>query len=189
MSKSGASWWRWWSHRCSAYCIVLTAPSSMFESFLGCLMTRQVQGMASTERRFAEDIRKTDNKAVENSEKMLTMVLVRLLKGNFGSAGAHEAQDEKALRLLRNYQTSAQSRLSWNGLFLIQELASFLRCCRTKQLQYHLFNKTILQKLQASHELGGLGTDRPYILVNEEYRWTQIQKDSTSAMRHSVETA
>ena len=70
MSKSGASWWRWWSHRCSAYCIVLTAPSSMFESFLGCLMTRQVQGMASTERRFAEDIRKTDNKAVENSEKV-----------------------------------------------------------------------------------------------------------------------
>ena len=117
------------------------------------------------------------------------MVLVRLLKGNFGSAGAHEAQDEKALRLLRNYQTSAQSRLSWNGLFLIQKLASFLRYNQTKQLQYRRFGKAIQRKLQASHELGGLGTDRPYILVNEEYRWTQIQKDSTSAMRHSVETA
>ena len=117
------------------------------------------------------------------------MVLVRLLKGNVGSDGAHEAQDEKALQILRNYQASAQSRLSRNGLFLIQELASFLQYTQTKQLQYRLFGKPILRIPQASHELGGLGPDASYKLVNEEYRSTQIQKDSTSAMQHSCDTA
>ena len=82
------------------------------------------------------------------------MVLVRLLKGNFGSDGAHKAQDEKALQILRNYQASAQSRLSRNRLFLIQELVSFLRYNQTKELMYHLFGKPKLRKLQASHELG-----------------------------------
>ena len=47
MSKSDVSWWRWWSRRCTAHCIVLTALGSMFESVLGSLITRQVQGMAS----------------------------------------------------------------------------------------------------------------------------------------------
>ena len=32
--------------------------------------------------------------------KKFAMVLVRLLKGNLGSAGAHEAQDEKAPQIL-----------------------------------------------------------------------------------------
>ena len=121
--------------------------------------------------------------------KKLAMVLVRLLKGNFGSDGAHEAQDEQALQILRNYQASAQNRLSRNGLFSNKGLASFLRYNQTKQLRYRLFGEPILRTPQASFELGGLGTDGPYILVNAVYRSIQIQKDSTSAMRNSVETA
>ena len=39
MSKSGATWRRWWSCRCTAHCIVVTAPGSMFESSSGYLMT------------------------------------------------------------------------------------------------------------------------------------------------------
>ena len=151
-------------------------------------MTRQAQGMASTKQRSQRMSVRWTAKRWQFLKKS-AMVLVRLLKGDFGSAGAHETLDKKALRLLRNYQTSAQSRLSWNGLFLIQKLASFLRYNQTKQLQYRLFSKPILRKLQASFELGRLGTDEPYKLVNTEYQSIQIQKKSTRAVRSPVDSA